>query len=76
MYYKFEMIGFVIFKKSITSLLSLSLYNDYWTSTLSISSSIHRIFWSGALSGLMLELGLLKIIWGDIFSISSPCMGL
>ncbi len=30
---------------------------------------------SGVLSGLILDIGLLKIIWGGIFPISSPCGG-
>ncbi len=33
------------------------------------------MFGSGALSGLMLDLGLLKILCGGVYPISSPCGG-
>ncbi len=31
-----------------------------------------KTIWSGALSGLMLDLGLLKIIWGEFFLFLAP----
>ncbi len=52
-----------------------NMYIIFHTKTRHGTIFLHTIIGSGALSGLMLDLGLLKISLGRVFAISSFCGG-